>query len=112
MVDEGQPDEFAGLVMEDANGVGPFRRAVVGPGQMAREHIFRALMPFEADQRDGRQMRLASRDEGIMEGIRCDPRSRRRSALPMLELDAAEGVRPSDHGRDRVVAQNPRREPS
>jgi hypothetical protein len=54
--------------MDDPDMVRPLRRPVIGPAQMAWQHVFWTLQPFEAYEGHDGQVRLTVVTDGRTEG--------------------------------------------
>jgi len=80
------PDQLAGLMALDADGLGPFLAPVVGPAQVARQHVFGALEPLEADDGSSGRFRMTRRYSGSGEDVDLFARG-----SGLLFLDAGQG---------------------
>ena len=80
-------------------------RPVIRPGQMTGEHVLGSLVPFEADQRHGSQMRLASRNEGGVQCVGLLTRCRARRPLAVLKINATERI--LSRNNFRVASMHP-----
>jgi hypothetical protein len=66
---ERMEDDRAGLVVCDSDGARGVAAPIVGPANIACEHVLRSLQPLEADHGRGANFGIAGRDSRLCEDV-------------------------------------------